>query len=89
MEKIQWKVDGMHCANCALTINKYLQKEGASNVAVNPIDGDVSFELSGDSTRTKLVKGIESLGYKVDTAGALQANAKKPFLSTNLQRFWF
>ena len=89
MEKIQWKVDGMHCANCALTINKYLQKEGASNVAVNPIDGDVSFELSSPSTRTKLVKGIESLGYKVDTAGALQGDTKKPFLSTNLQRFWF
>jgi P-type Cu+ transporter len=89
MEKIQWKVDGMHCANCALTINKYLQKEGASNVAVNPIDGDVSFELSSASTGTRLVKGIESLGYKVDTAGALQADTKKPFLSTNLHRFWF
>ena len=47
MEKVQWKVEGMTCANCAFTINKYLQKSGAKDIAVNPIDGDVSFELNG------------------------------------------
>jgi Cu+-exporting ATPase len=88
MEKIQWKVEGMHCANCALTINKYLQKEGAKNITVNPIDGDVSFEANGTGT-TKLVKGIQSLGYKVETNDTLAINKGKPFLSTNLQRFWF
>jgi Cu+-exporting ATPase len=45
MEKVQWKVDGMHCANCALSINKYLHKKGAKNVSVNAIDGNVSFEV--------------------------------------------
>ena len=28
MEKVTWKVDGMTCANCALTINKFLEKQG-------------------------------------------------------------
>ena len=58
MEKVQWKVEGMHCANCALTINKYLQKKGAANVTVNPIDGDVSFDLNGGATTQQLAQGI-------------------------------
>ena len=28
MEKVEWKVEGMDCTNCALTITRYLQKEG-------------------------------------------------------------
>lgn len=89
MEKIQWKVEGMHCANCALTINKFLQKQGAENVTVNPIDGDVRFELNETNTTQQLVKGIESLGYKVESTGTTEAKTIKNFLSTNLQRFWF
>ncbi|MCH5688949.1 heavy-metal-associated domain-containing protein [Niabella sp. W65] len=34
----------MDCATCALTINKYLNKEGAKEVKVNFATGDVSFE---------------------------------------------
>lgn len=87
MEKVQWKVEGIHCANCALTINKYLAKEGAQNVSVNPIDGDVSFDINGNATQQQLAKGIEGLGYKV-ASEAKNANSKKPFLSSNIQRFW-
>ena len=58
MEKIQWKVEGMHCANCALTINNYLKKQGATNVTVNPIQGDVAFELKGGLPEQKIAKGI-------------------------------
>ena len=39
MEKVQWKIEGMTCANCALTIHKYLEKEGLSDVKVNAIGG--------------------------------------------------
>ena len=52
METIKWKVEGMTCANCALTINKYLDKKGMQNIRVNPIDGDVSFEMV-ESTKTE------------------------------------
>ena len=88
MEKVQWKVGGMHCANCALTINKYLEKQGAKNVSVNPIDGDISFELNGEGSTQQIAKGIESLGYKI---GAETSDAKKEkrFLSNHIQRFWF
>lgn len=88
MEKVQWKVEGMHCANCALTVNKYLQKQGAHNITVNPIDGDVIFDLNSGSTTTDIVKGIESLGYKVQSTDSVEEK-RKPFLSNNVQRFWF
>jgi Cu+-exporting ATPase len=89
MEKIQWKIEGMNCANCALTINQYLKKQGAENISVNPIDGDVHFELNGDQTTKQLAKGIESLGYKVDAGGALREKTARTFLSDNVHRFWF
>ncbi len=88
MEKIQWKVDGMTCANCALTINKYLERQGAKNVAVSALDGDVTFELTESKTPEQLVKGVESLGYKVASNGHAK-HEKKPFLHNNIQRFWF
>src|SRR5688500_18394551 len=87
MEKVEWKVEGMDCANCALSIHTYLKKNGAQNVSVNAIDGDVSFEVVGDEALPKLAKGIESLGYKVGAAEKEQT--KKPFLSNHVQRFWF
>ena len=40
MESVNWKVEGMSCANCALSVSKFLEKEGMKNVKVNPIDGD-------------------------------------------------
>ncbi|HLF47494.1 MAG TPA: cation transporter, partial [Chitinophagaceae bacterium] len=88
MENINWKVEGMTCSNCALSIHKYLEKEGLKNVKVNPIGGDVSFEMKNDISVEKLAKGIKSLGYEVANLHQ-QSSTKKPFLSTQLQRFLF
>ncbi len=88
METIQWKVDGMTCANCALTIRKYLENQGQQNVKVNPIDGDVSFEWVENTVPEKLKSGIQSLGYSVQ-ADASSPATKKPFLSNHLHRFLF
>ncbi len=83
----------MHCANCALTINKYLQKKGADNITVNPIDGDVSFDLNGGATKQQLEQGVESLGYKVQYAEKEKTESKafflKAILSDDIHRFWF
>src|SRR5262245_24011385 len=45
MENVQWKVEGMDCASCALTIHKYLEKKGMKDVKVNAVSGDVSFQM--------------------------------------------
>jgi Cu+-exporting ATPase len=65
METMNWKVDGMTCSNCALTISKYLEKEGVKNVKANPASGEVLFDLTDNTDTDKLEKGLESLGYQV------------------------
>jgi Cu+-exporting ATPase len=89
MEKVTWKVDGMTCANCALTINKFLEKQGIQQIRVNPIDGDVSFELIEGTDKNKLKKGIDDLGYHVSNDTAADKKSKAAFLSTNIQRLFF
>jgi Cu+-exporting ATPase len=89
MEKIQWKLEGMTCANCALTVNNYLKQQGAQQVVVNPIDGDVSFELAAEEKKEKLAKGIRSLGYHVVDETVPTTPGRAPLLSTHKQRFIF
>lgn len=99
-EKIKWKVEGMDCPTCALTINKYLEKEGMENVKVNFATGDVSFELKGQKNESILSKGLNGLGYTVLDPDEAHAQAHqhiqdhghgKPggWLKTHMQRFWF
>ena len=85
-ETINWKVEGMTCANCALSVTKFLEKEGMQNVKVNPIDGDVHFDLENpDDTRQKaLSRGIESLGYKV-VDETIAAGPRKPAMNRFLR----
>lgn len=89
METVKWKVEGMTCANCALTINKYLDKKGMSNIRVNPIDGDVSFDMLESSKKDEIKKGIDDLGYHVIDKPLEGTTPKRPFLSTTLHRFLF
>jgi P-type Cu+ transporter len=89
VETINWKVGGMSCANCVLTISNYLKKEGLQHVKVNLIGGDVSFDMNGELSEPKIVKGIESLGYEVlDNVGKL-TQQRRHFLQTPAQSFIF
>ena len=45
MEKLNWKVTGMSCTNCALSIDQFLKEKGMEEVKVNFIGGEVSFNL--------------------------------------------
>lgn len=65
MEKVNWKVEGMTCSNCALTIDKYLRNKGMQNVKVNLIGGEVAFETVEKTEEPVIAKGIEALGYTV------------------------
>lgn len=89
MEKVHWKVEGMTCANCALTINKYLEKKGMQNIKINPIDGDVSFDEIESTPKEILKKDIHDLGYEVVDEVEGSNNKKSTFLSTQLGRFFF
>jgi len=100
MEKVDWKVEGMTCTNCALTINRYLEKAGQKNVKVNFIGGDVSFEINGNKTKEELTKGMADLGYKVvddgqqttdnsNTSSRWSVVSGRWSFSNHLQRFLF
>ncbi len=96
METVNLKVKGMSCTNCALTINKFLEKEGLKNVKVNFIGGDVSFDSDATIPKIKIEKGIERLGYEVvhetgdsSEQGIETLQTNKRILSTNFQRFFF
>ena len=92
MEKVDWKVEGMTCTNCALTINRYLEKEGLKDVKVNFIGGEVSFEMNENKTKEELTKGIADLGYKVINENTESQKSKvksQKLFSNHLQRFLF
>lgn len=95
MEKTNWKVDGMTCSNCSLTVTKYLENKGKKNVKVNLISGDVMFDNDDDGhghdhhhhDDTELIKGIEELGYTVSNKPS--ASSKKKLFKNHFQRFIF
>jgi Cu+-exporting ATPase len=87
MEHIQLKVDGMSCTNCALSIHKYLEKEGAVEPKVSFMEGEVQFDLPANLKKEILVKGITNLGFKV--RGQEEAAPKKKWLDNNKERAIF
>lgn len=58
-------VEGMTCGNCALTISKVLEKKGATNVAANAANGQVSFTVVEETNVDKIYDAIDGLGYHV------------------------
>lgn len=87
MENIQWKVDGMSCSNCALSIHKYLSSKGIHEPKVNFMEGEVQFELVDAAQKPALIKGIQDLGYKV--RGQEQVAEGKKWLDNNKDRALF
>ena len=64
-KSVQCIVDGMTCGNCALTVTTYLTKQGASNAVANASTGDVRFDIEDENIESKLLSGIQDLGFKV------------------------
>ncbi len=59
------KVEGMTCGNCALTISRYLEKQGVKEIAANAASGDLHFTAPSTIDVDRIYKGIDQLGYKV------------------------
>ena len=90
METINWKVEGMTCGNCALSVNKVLSKQGMQKVQVNAVTGEVIFDNPDVITALDTArKNIADLGYKVVDETLANEPVKKKFLGTYLDRFWF
>ena len=88
MQTAEWKVEGMTCSNCALSVSNYLVKQGFEEVKVNPVTGAVSFSSDIEIQVPKIKAGIKKLGYTLSDKDADQT-VSKPFLHSNQQRFFF
>lgn len=61
-----WKVDGMTCGNCALSVSKYFKQQGVEGVVANAASGEVSFTTNVDEEGLVIYqKGLSELGYPV------------------------
>jgi len=89
METINWKIEGMSCSTCALTIGKYLEKKGGQNIKVSLASGDVSFDAGGELDRGQLQKGIHDLGYTVVKEEAPGTTPARRPLNRHLRYFLF
>lgn len=66
--KVNLVVAGMTCTNCAMTVKKALEKNGAADVQVNYLTGDVSFTEVNDEKIPEVVNAINQLGYHVESS---------------------
>jgi Cu+-exporting ATPase len=62
---ITLNVEGMTCSNCAMGISRYLEKKGLEEVSVNFSTQEASFRLDDQHELSTIIKGIESIGYRV------------------------
>mgnify|MGYP006281349563 CR=1 FL=1 len=63
---IELQVEGMDCANCAASINRFLERKGLEDVYVNFSTKEVRFRLGDTDLSLEEVKGsINKLGYTV------------------------
>ena len=63
--QVELQVKGMTCSNCALTVEKYLKKEGMDGVLVDFSTDEVIFDTVETNKIPALIKGINRLGYQV------------------------
>jgi Cu+-exporting ATPase len=74
--ELHFKVDGMHCASCAATVQKALEdKPGVESAAVNVIDGRATV-TGHDLDADALVRAIRETGYEARLIEELAAPAE-------------
>ena len=61
---VELKIEGMHCAGCALGIEKHLKKIGLPDASVDYVAGTAQFSLEQDALLPEITGAIEKLGYK-------------------------
>jgi len=66
MEKIELKIEGMHCGSCATGIQMLVSgMDGVQSVFVDYEGKKGTFEFDpAKVTKEKIIKEIEELGYK-------------------------
>lgn len=69
------EVAGMTCGNCALTVSRYLAKQGLKDISANAASGEVHFSSDKEVDLQQIYRGINSLGYTVVEQNEDRVNA--------------
>ena len=63
--KKKFKIDGMHCTSCAMSIDFDLEDLGVKSAKTNYAKGETEVEFDEEKVSVeKIVKSIENTGYK-------------------------
>ena len=65
-QEVTLRVSGLHCTNCALSIERHLTKVGVDKPTVDFASGRTSFTVDDPKQIPSIVKSIQDLGYSVD-----------------------
>ena len=61
---VRLEVNGMTCVNCAQSVSRSLEKDGAENVEVNFVTKEAAFNVTDPSRIPDMIAHIEALGYR-------------------------
>jgi Cu+-exporting ATPase len=69
-DKIQLKIDGMHCESCEKIISGELSEiAGVSNIKISALNGSGELELLSDISNETIIQTITKAGYQVTVVG--------------------
>ncbi|MDD5148602.1 MAG: heavy metal translocating P-type ATPase, partial [Candidatus ainarchaeum sp.] len=89
MKKVTLQVSGMHCASCALIINKALvKKEGVKEANVNFSTSKATIEFDGTKLQeNEIIRAVKSAGYGASLLGAgIDAERQNKFQQEELHK---
>lgn len=71
--KVTLKISGMHCADCAVTVQKALASaKGVESAKVSYLKKQADVEVPEEAEIGNLVTAVEQAGYKAEPVGAGQ-----------------
>lgn len=68
-QEVTLHVSGLHCTNCALSIEKHLNRVGVDKPTVDFASGRTSFTLHDPNKLPDIIQSIKKLGYSVEESG--------------------
>jgi Cu+-exporting ATPase len=69
-QEVTLHVSGLHCTNCALSIEKHLVRVGVDKPSVDFASGRTSFSLQDPAKLPDIIQSIQKLGYSVEENGS-------------------
>ena len=86
-ERRNLKVEGMTCNHCASTVLGIIKQEGGGDIHVDYLMGEANFDLKNAQKMDKILKRLESAGYKSNAEGS--ENQSQGSLSDIEKKFLF